>query len=91
MAKDDRDNGIITYKSKRKEYRHRRIRNAIHSIKTNLPHLFTYKREEYRYLSIPNTTNACDGYFSHLKRKVEIHRGISFRKKQFLIEENLRN
>ncbi|GHU26157.1 hypothetical protein FACS1894152_0180 [Bacilli bacterium] len=60
-------------------------------VKTNLPYLFVYKKEEYRHLNIPNTTNACDGYSGHLKRKVEIHRCISFKKKQFLIEENLRN
>ncbi len=46
-------------------YTHKKIRSAYHSLKNNLPHLFTLQR--YPELKIPNTTNSLDGFFS--KRK----------------------
>jgi hypothetical protein len=58
---------------------HGRLRSAFNSIKTQLPYLFTY--EKLPALKIEKTTNSCDGYFSHLKSKVNIHRGISTRRK----------
>jgi hypothetical protein len=65
------------------EYKHRRLRAAFRSIKTNLPYLFTFQK--FPDLKIEKTTNTCDGYFSHLKAKVNIHRGISSRRKIQLI------
>lgn len=61
------------------EFKHRRLRSAFRSIKTNLPYLFAFQR--FPELKIPNTTNSCDGYFSHLKTKLNVHRGISSRRK----------
>ena len=57
-------------------YTHPRIRAAYRSLRTNLPHLFTYKK--YKTLSISNTTNALEGgVFSHMKNMISLHRGLS--------------
>lgn len=68
-------------------YKHKRIRSAYRSLKANLPYLFTY--QEYPQLNIPNTTNSLDGYFSHLKELVKIHRGLNSILKRKLIDEIL--
>lgn len=68
-------------------YTHKRIRSAYRSLKVNLPYLFTYQK--YPELNIPNTTNSLDGYFSHLKELVKIHRGLSKEIKHKAIEEIL--
>ncbi len=61
-----------------KYYIHKRLRSAYRSLKTNLPWLFTW----YGFidLKIPNTTNAIDGHFSDLKRKLNNHNGLSLEK-----------
>jgi len=56
------------------QFKHRRLRSAFRSLKTNLPYLFTCK--DFPELNIPNTTNSCDGSFAHWKQKVKIHRGL---------------
>jgi hypothetical protein len=68
-------------------YTHRRVRSAYHSLKKNLPYLFTYKK--YPELNIPNTTNSLDGSFAHLKELVKVHRGFNHDLKKKLIEEIL--
>jgi len=40
-------------------YTHKRLRSAYHSLRLNLPYLFTYQK--YPELNIPNTTNSLDG------------------------------
>ena len=62
--------------TRRKAYTHKRLRSAFHSIKRNLHLLFTFERNLPK-LSIPTTTNSLDGYFSHLKDKLRVHRGAS--------------
>ena len=57
------------------QFKHRRLRSAFRSLKTNLPYLFTYK--QYPERGIPNTTNSCDGSFAHWKQKLKIHRGLT--------------
>ena len=66
---------FLKEKNDKGQYIHRRLRSAFRSLKTNLPYLFTYK--DYPELNIPNTTNSCEGSFSHLKIKVKLHRGMS--------------
>lgn len=61
------------------EFKHKRLRSAFNTIKRQLPYLYTF--EKFPHLKIEKTTNSCDGYFSHLKAKVNIHRGISTRRK----------
>lgn len=70
-----------------KEYKHKRLRSAFRSLKTNLPYLFTYKKEEYKHLKIPNTTNACDGKFGIIKTKISIHRGLKYTRKSMMFDE----
>lgn len=70
---------------KRWQYTHRRIRSAYRSLRTNLPHLFTY--EKHPQLHIPNTTNSLDGYFSKLKELLGVHRGQTIKRRYKMIQE----
>lgn len=69
------------------QYTHKRIRSAHRSLRTNLPYLFTYQK--YPHLKIPNTTNSLDGFFNKLKSLLNIHRGLSPKKRLKLIREIL--
>jgi len=75
------------FNPKKWHYTHKRLRSAYGSLKINLPYLFTY--QEYPDLKIPNTTNSLDGYFSHLKELVKIHRGLNKTLKYKIIDEIL--
>lgn len=70
------------------QYTHRKLRSAFFSMRRNLPWLFMYQR--YPSLLIPRTTNSCDGYFSHLKKRLSAHQGISRKRRNqmlnFLLE-----
>lgn len=70
--------------SKRWHYTHKRLRSAYRSLTTNLPYLFTC--EDHADLHIPNTTNTCDGSFSHWKRKVQLHRGLAPARRKKMID-----
>jgi len=63
-------------------YTHKRIRSAYRSLKNNIPYLFTYQTMK----NMPNTTNSLDGYFSHLKNAVSVHRGLRLWRKTKVIE-----
>lgn len=67
----------------RSHYTHKRVRSAWNSLKRHIPYLFTYK--EFPELMIPNTTNALDGCFADLKKKLRNHNGLSpHRKRKFV-------
>jgi len=74
-------------------YTHKSLRSAYRSLKTNLPYLFTF--EKYKHLNIPKTTNICEGYFSHLKDRLNRHRGLNterkFKMANYLLSINLTN
>lgn len=70
-------------------YTHKRTRAAFRSLKNNLPYLFTCQR--YPELHIPNTTNSLDGSFSHLKERVNVHRGLNSISRSKIIEYLLNN
>ena len=70
-------------------YTHKRLRSAYHSLRSNLPYLFTYQK--YPELNIPNTTNSLDGSFAHLKGLIHIHRGLKPDLKYKIILEILQN
>jgi hypothetical protein len=74
---------FLNEKNETEKFVHGRLRSAFNSIKTQLPYIFTFER--FPGLKIEKTTNSCDGYFSHLKSKVNIHRGITTRRKIQLI------
>lgn len=65
------------------QFKHRKVRSAVRSLTKNLPYLFTYKK--HPELSIPNTTNSCDGSFGQWKYKVELHRGMKKHRRNKLI------
>ena len=65
-------------------YIHKRTRSAYFSLKRNLKYLFIW----YDYIwkvDIPNTTNWLEGFFSHLKTKIRIHRWLKKERKIKLI------
>ncbi len=68
----------------RKYHIHRRTRSAYLSLKRNLKYLFVYQ-DYYWKLDIPNTTNWVEAVFSHLKYKVNLHRGLRKDRKVKLI------
>jgi len=70
-------------------YTHGRLRSAYRSLRTNLPYLFTCRNKPI--LNMPNTTNHCDGLFSHIKQKILIHRGISSKRRKKMIDYFLEN
>jgi hypothetical protein len=80
---------FLKERNENKEYKHRRLCGAFHSLKRNMPYLFTYKA--FENLKIPNTTNACDGYFTHFKKRVNRHCGLRQNRKIKLIEFIIKN
>ena len=68
----------------KQEYIHKRTRSAYFSLKNNLKYLFTWY-DYYWTLDIPNTTNALEWVFWHLKTKVSLHRGLKKERKIKLI------
>jgi hypothetical protein len=78
----------ITPGCNRTHYIHRKLRSAYRSLSTNLPLLFTFER--YPELNIPHTTNHLDGFFTQLKGKVNVHRGLRKDRRFKMIEEFLR-
>lgn len=68
---------------------HKRLRAAYRSLKTNLPYLFTYQK--CPELNIPNTTNSLDGFFNRLKSLLNVHRGLSPKRRMMMIVEILRD
>jgi len=70
-------------------YTHKKVRSAHLSLKTNLPHLFTYLK--YPELNIPNTTNSLDGSFSPLKKKLAAHHGLRKDRRYKVISELLKS
>lgn len=73
--------------TKRWYYTHKKTRSAYCSLERNMPYLFTYLR--YPEFNIPNTTNSLDGFFTHLKDKVDIHHGLQKDRRYKVIEEIL--
>jgi len=65
---------FLKERNENQQFKHRKLRSAFRSLKTNMPYLFTYKNLPELY--IPNTTNSCDGSFAHWKQKLKIHRGL---------------
>ena len=75
--------------TKRWRYTHRRVRSAYQSLRRNLPYLFTCQK--FSELSIPNTTNSLDGFWSRLKNLLSAHRGKSKERMMKIAEEILKN
>jgi len=80
---------FLRERNENNQFKHRRLRSAFRSLKTNLPYLFTCL--DYPKLNIPNTTNSCDGSFAHWKQKVKVHRGLSKVRRTKMINYLLEN
>ena len=52
---------------------HKMLRRSYTTIKRALPNMFHYLSNA----KIPRTTNGIEGYFSHLKNHLDIHRGLT--------------
>jgi hypothetical protein len=66
-------------------FTHEGVRCAYMSLVHWFQYLFTYLTNR----GIPNTTNTCDGHFSHIKDIIRIHRGVSKAFKQKMIDSIL--
>ena len=73
-------------KNKKGEYKHRKARSCFRSIKNHSNHLFTYRLHPW----MPHTTNAGEGYFSWVKTKKSLHRGMSTKRRKKFIDWYLR-
>jgi hypothetical protein len=58
-------------------YTHKNLRRTYRTIKNSLPNLFLY----LDYLNLPKDTNGLESEFSHLKRKLSLHRGLKRHRK----------
>jgi len=54
-------------------YTHKLLRRSYFTIKRALPNMFHYLTNP----SIPATTNGIEGFFSHLKNHLDLHRGLT--------------
>jgi hypothetical protein len=54
-------------------YTHKLLRRSHQVIKRALPNMFHYLENP----AIPKTTNGIEGYFSHLKNHLDLHRGLT--------------
>jgi hypothetical protein len=75
---------FLKEKNEQNQFKHRHLRSAFRSLKSNMPYLFTYK--QFPELNIPNTTNSCDGSFAHWKQKVKIHRGLRKERRNQMVD-----
>jgi hypothetical protein len=65
----------------RQWYKHKNLHAAYQLILNAIPDMFSYLDDP----EIPNTTNRIESYFTHLKEKLTLHRGLRFEtKKQFI-------
>jgi hypothetical protein len=63
-------------------YKHKMIRRTMTLIQKALPDLFRYLYDP----DIPSTTNRIEGFFSHLKEKLQLHRGLTKQSKKNFIK-----
>lgn len=54
-------------------YTHKKLRRSYYTIKRALPNMFHYLSNP----KIPATTNGIEGFFSHLKNHLDLHRGLT--------------
>lgn len=63
-------------------YTHNNLHAAFSLLENAIPNMFNYLDDE----QIPNTTNRIENYFTHLKDKLRIHRGLRFEAKKNFIK-----
>lgn len=63
-------------------YTHKNLRRTYRMVKNSLPNLFLY----LDYPNLPKDTNGLESEFSHLKRKLSLHRGLKRERKINLVK-----
>lgn len=63
----------VNHETDRYWYTHKLLRRSYSTIKSALPNMFHYLKNA----NIPRTTNGIEGFFSHLKNHLDIHRGLT--------------
>lgn len=63
----------VHHESGRYWYKHKLLRRSYSTIKRALPNMFHYLKNP----AIPSTTNGIEGFFSHLKNHLDLHRGLT--------------
>ncbi len=58
-------------------YTHKNLRRAFRTLKTTKDHLFLY----LNHSNLPKDTNGLESEFSHLKQKINLHRGLKRHRK----------
>ncbi len=71
---------FLNERNRQKEFKHQSLRAAFKSLQDNMAQLFTGK--ELPDMAIPPTINHLEGAFSHLKEKINIHRGLCRNRKK---------
>ncbi len=78
---EDTHRPFLLERNDKRQFKHTAIRAALRSLHTNMPQLFTFR--DIPSATIPTTINHLESTFSHLKEKIQIHRGLrTFRKKK---------
>lgn len=54
-------------------YKHKLLRRSYYTMKRAMPNMFHYLSNA----KIPHTTNGIEGFFSHLKNHLDLHRGLT--------------
>lgn len=70
-------------------YKYQSLRSAFRSLDANMMHIFLYT--DSKVLEIPPTINHLEGLFSHLKERINIHRGLRLERKKKAIKFLLKN
>ena len=70
----DRYADFLKERNELNQFKHRKLRSALRSLRSNAPFLFAHQK--FPEGTVPTTTNSCDGSFAHWKNKVRIHRGL---------------
>ena len=63
-------------------FTHKNLHQAYIHLMNALPHLFAYLNDP----DIPRTSNEIEGYFTHLKEKLSLHRGLKYEAKNNFIK-----
>jgi hypothetical protein len=71
--KDYLQQKTIHQSTRRYWYTHKLLRRSYFTIKRALPNMFQYLSNP----NIPRTTNGLEGFFSHLKNHLDLHRGLT--------------
>ncbi len=76
----ERHKATLEERNEKKEYQHKKLRSAFKSVQENMHLLLTYT--DLPEQNIPKTTNHLEGYFAHLKERINIHRGLKLQRKK---------